>query len=337
MLQGTAGGVVFQIPAEHVQVDVAGVAQGQIPRNVERQQQVPGAPQGVLPGQRLRHHHVQGRPGDAPGVQGLHQGLLVDGGAPAHVHHNGVPGQQGNALPAEDAHGVRHRRQSHHQDLRLRQHLVQLLLGQHPVIGGVRVPAAAGHAADVSRSQGLGPPGEIGADVPGSQHRDAAAVNGPHRQLRHPFPPPDDVLELRHPPQQHQRHHEDVLADGEAVGSGGVGQHHVGAGVQAVVGQLVHPGEAAAVPLQPRGPLQVLGIAPAVNDLILLQTLGRGRAPPVKIHRKAALFRRIQHLFPALRRQEVLHHRDFSHLPYTSHIFSAQRMPSAAADRMPPA
>ena len=94
-----------------------------------RQQQVRVLHRGVLPGQRLRHHHVQGRPGDAPGVQGLHQGLLVDGGASAHVHHNGVPGQQGNALPAEDAHGVRHRRQSHHQDLRLRQHLVQLLLG----------------------------------------------------------------------------------------------------------------------------------------------------------------------------------------------------------------
>ena len=189
----------------------------------------------------------------------------------------------------------------------------------------------------MSRSQGLGPPGEIGADVPGPQHRDAAAVNGPHRQLRHPFPPPDDVLELRHPPQQHQRHHEDVLADGEAVGSGGVGQHHVGAGVQAVVGQLVHPGEAAAIPLQPRGPLQVSGLAPSVDDLILVQPLCRSLAPPVKVHRKAVLFRRCQHPFPVLRRQEVLHHRDFSHLPYTSHIFSAQRIPSAAADRMPPA
>ena len=296
MRKRTARSIVFQIVAEHLHALVAGVAERHVARDVRREQQIFRAAQRVVGGQRLRHDHVERRAGELPGVERVAERLLVDGGAPAHVHHNGVPGQQCNALPAEDAHGVRHRRQSHHQDLRLRQHLVQLLLGQHPVIGRVRVPAAAGHAADVPRSQGLGPPGEIGADVPGSQHRDAAAVNGPHRQLRHPFPPPDDVLELRHPPQQHQRYHEDVLADGEAVGSGGVGQHHVGIGVQAVVGQLVHPGEAAAVPLQPCGPLQVLGIAPAIEDLIVLQTLGRGRAPPVKIHRKAALFRRIQHL-----------------------------------------
>ena len=108
-------------------------------------------------------HEVVVRPLEDGGVQYV-SNRLVNGAAPAHVYHDGLPGQQCNALPAEDACGVRHGGQGHHQDLRLRQHLVQLLLGQHPVIGRVPVPAAAGHAADVGGSQGLGPPGKVVLD-----------------------------------------------------------------------------------------------------------------------------------------------------------------------------
>ena len=72
---------------------------------------------------------------------------------------------------------------------------------------------------------------------------------------------------------QHQRHHEDVLRDGHAVGTGGVGQHHGGGGVQGFVQIGVDPGKAAAEPFQAGEALQLARLGHAVDDLVFAAPL----------------------------------------------------------------
>ena len=73
------------------------------------------------------------------------------------------------------------------------------------------------------------------------------------------------------------------------------------------------------------------------SNLILARLLIRQDVLRVEVHREAQPLRRGAQLFHMGLGQKVLHNGDFSHFSYTSQSFSAARMPSAAADRMPPA
>ena len=77
-----------------------------------------------------------------------------------------------------------------------------------------------------------------------------AARNGTDGREEGPLPPEKGLLVLRHPPQQHQQHHEDMLGDRRAVGPGGVGQQAIRVGPDGVVQQVVHPGGGGAQPAQ---------------------------------------------------------------------------------------
>ena len=73
-LEGTSGGVIGKISTEELHIAVAGVAQSHISGDMGGDDQVLGVPEGIIFRQGLRHHHVQGRAGDASGVQRLRQG-----------------------------------------------------------------------------------------------------------------------------------------------------------------------------------------------------------------------------------------------------------------------
>ena len=228
-------------------------------------------------------------------------------------------------------------RQRHDEDLRFRQDAVQLFQRVHLVVGGVAGLFGAPHAPHHLGAQRLGAAGKVGADVAGAQHGDAAAADGAHAQPLFPLTRPHDLLKLRHLPQHHQRHHEDVLGNGDAVGAGGVGEHNVFAGINVLVHVGVHTGKAAAEPLEIGRRFQFIGRAQAVNDLVLRRSVRRQVPFRVVVHGKAAFRRRFLKGRPMLRRKEGLHCCNFFHFLYASHIFSAQRIPSAAAERMPPA
>ena len=305
---------------------------------MRRQQEVFGVPQGMLRRQRLRAHHIQRRTGQPSGVQGLHQGVLIDGGAAAHVHHHRLLGQQGDAAAGEDALRLRRAGQGHSQNFRLRQHLIQLRRGIHGVVGIVHMAAAAGDTRHGLSPHGLHPAGKGRADVTGTQHRDAAAADGAHGGLLvAPIVAVHPLLHGGHLPQQHQRHHDHVLTDGHAVGSGGVGEHHLRAVVQGIVLPLIHAGIGAAEPPQGRGSLQLLGGDGAVDHLILPRPVLGQMALGEIVHGEAGVPGHLLDMSTVAVVQVIRHHCKLSHHEYTSQIFSAQRIPSAAADRMPPA
>ena len=177
--------------------------------------------------------------------------------------------QQGNALPGEDVVGFLGGRQSHDEDFGLGQNAVQLLKSVHLVIGRISRLLGPPHTPDDLGPQSLGPAGKVGADVTGTQNGNAAAADGPHAQALFPLPVFHDLLKLRHLPQHHQRHHEDVLGDGNTVGAGGVAQQHIRVRIDGLVRVGIHPGKAAAEPLEVGCRLQLLGRAHAVNNLVI--------------------------------------------------------------------
>ena len=95
-------------------------------------------------GQGLRVHHVQGRACKAAAVERLHQGLLVDGGAPAHVDHIGAGGEKGDALPVQNADGLRRTGEGHNEVFCIFQDVLQLGDGIDLVVkAGLGLSAAA--------------------------------------------------------------------------------------------------------------------------------------------------------------------------------------------------
>ena len=228
--------------------------------------------------------------------------------------------------------------QRHHQNVRVRQQPVQLLVGVYRVKRRVCGPFRPPHAPNARGSHGLGPARKLRSDVPRAQHGDGTADDRPHGQHLAPALC-RRVGAVRHlMPQQHQRHHDQMLRDGHAIRAGGIGQHHLRAGIQPLVQIGVHPGEAAAEPLQVHEILQLRGLGHPVDHLVLPSLFRRhGLGRFIVIHREAVPGGGVVDHSPMLRFSKIVIHGDFSHLLYTSHIFSAQRIPSAAADRMPPA
>ena len=209
-------------------------------------------------------------------------------------------------------------------------------MGVHPVKGRVGGLLGAADAPDLLGAHGLGAAGKLRADVAGTQHRDGAANDGAHGHHR----PPALGIGMAQigvgVAQQHQRDHDEMLGDGDAVGTGGVAQDHLRRGVQGVSQIGVHAGKAAAEPLHAGEGLQVAGLGHPVHHLIGAGQLRRHLAVGVVVHRKAAACGGAVDERVVGRLQIICENGNFFHL-YTSSIFSAQRIPSAAADRIPPA
>ena len=165
---------------------------------------------------------ITSRPGRAAGLQGVRQCLLIDGRAPAHVDHIGGGRQQGDPLTGQDARRLRRGGQGHDQKVRRGKDGVQLVDRQDAAEGRFPGLSAAAYAGD-GGPKCLHPPGGMGPDVPRPQHDHMAAVDGPDGGMVGPLPPGQGRQILRHPPQEHQGKHDDMLGDGGAVGPGGVG------------------------------------------------------------------------------------------------------------------
>ena len=136
--------------------------------------------------------------------------------------------------------------------------------------------------------------------------------------------------------QQHQCDHDEVFGDGDAVGTGGVGQDHVGGRVEGVIQIGIHTGEVAAEPLQAGEGPEGGAIRHAIQHLVLPGQLRRHVAVGIIVHGKAAACRGAVDLRMVMRLQKISEYSKLFHR-YTSSNFSAQRIPSAAAERMPPA
>ena len=131
------------------------------------------------------------------------------------------------------------------------QYRVQVGDGHHPVIDPVRAAAGAVHTGDGGGAQGAELAGKGGTDVSGTQQGKVAAPDGAHGKLVGPAPALHYLGILRHPPHEHDRHHDQVLGDGDAVGAGGVGEQAVRIGEDAVIFAVgVRTGKGAAVPLE---------------------------------------------------------------------------------------
>ena len=309
-----------------------------------RQNEVPGVPHGMVRRQGLRNHDVQGGAGQPVAVQGPRQGVLVQGAAPAHVDDVGVRRQQGDALPGEDVLCLRGGGQRHHQDFCLRQHVVQPGDRQH-LVKTLHAPAGAAEAGDPGGAHAPQTLGHVGADVAGAQDGKRIVPDGADGQLPGPAVGSDHRLVLRHPPQQHEGHHDHVFGNGDAVAAG-VGQKALGIGKDGgVLAVDVHPGEGAAVPPQGGGSgfqqLQIVG----VEHLTVLQA-GPGLLKLIQVEKvdgKACFFSGFFDLRLVRRRQKfqiyanITAHTVQTSLEMASQICSAARMPSAAAERMPPA
>ena len=120
------------------------------------------------------------------------------------------------------------------------------------VKGGVG-PAGAAEADDLGGAHAPHPVRHVDTDVAGAQNGELVVPDGADGELVAPAPVPYDFLVLRHPPQQHQCHHDDVFGDGDAVDVG-VGEHAVGIGENGrILAVGVHTRKGAAVPLQSGG------------------------------------------------------------------------------------
>ena len=213
-------------------------------------EQVLRRPGRVAGGDGLLLKHIQSRAGETVVVQGVQKGGLVDGAAAAHVDHIGGLRQQGEARRGEKPLRLTGGGQGQGQDIRIRQEGVQLVVGMDLVKGGVGGLFGAADTADGGSTHGLGAAGKLRADITGADDGDGAAHNGAHGE--HPAPAAGGLVGAvgRGVAQEHQRDHDHVLGDGDTVGAGGVGQHDLGRGIQAVVQISVHAGKAAAEPLE---------------------------------------------------------------------------------------
>ena len=88
---------------------------------------------------------------------------------------------------------------------------VQVGDGHHPVIDLVRAAAGAVHIGDGGGAQGAELAGKGGTDVSGTQQGKVAAPDGAHGKLGGPAPALHYLGILRHPPHEHDRHHDQVL------------------------------------------------------------------------------------------------------------------------------
>ena len=148
--------------------------------------------------------------------------------------------------------------------------------GKVQILHGIALVKAAGQgligavdAADVGGTQGFGPLGEGCADVAGSDDGDHAAVNGADAAQVLPPVGGDDGVVFRDAAHEHQHGHKNVLADGDAVGPGGIGQDDAGVGVKILCQILLHARGGAGQPAQGRCRAQLFRGDVAVQDLAL--------------------------------------------------------------------
>ena len=173
-----------------------------------------------------------------------------------------------------------------------------------------------------------------------------------------PLPPGQGRQVLRHPPQEHQGNHDDMLGYSGTVSSGGVGEQAVRVGPEIFVQIAFDPGEVAAQPRQAFCTLQQGGVDMSIDDLVVLQIFfqsGGVLRVLIVVGGEACGFSRFVDLFPVGGRHEAGIDCDLFHACFLFSvgspsgerdtvlrgadfkICSAVFSPSAAADMMPPA
>ena len=248
--------------------------------------------------------------------------------------------QQPNPLPGQNPLCSGSGGKRHNQRVCFGKNPVQLLHGKDQIKGRVLCPPGAAHTGDAS-SQGLQPPRGLCPDVPGSQQRHMAARNRPDGRKIRPLPPGQGLLVLRHPPQQHQQHHDDVLGNSGPVGPRGVGQQAVRPGPDFLRQIFLHSRKITAKPAELVRFFQQAGSRMAKEDLILLDFPRQHLLAVMERHGKPQPGRRLCDGPAVAAVHKPNANPDLSHgtspLYISASTRSAVLSPSAAADRMPPA
>ena len=199
-------------------------------------------PQRVVGRQRLRVGDVEARAKNFAAAQGLHEGVAVHGGAAAHVDEDGPVLAAGKALGVEQLVGLRGAGQAQGDEVGLGQLLVQLALGHHTqaVVRAGRVGVDRAADAHHLSAQHMGAAGEVGADVAHADAEHPRPGDAPHGAVDgRPLALVLAVAVEEHILLDAQPHGQHPLADGQTVGTGGVGHHAVfgqDAGLQIGVG-----------------------------------------------------------------------------------------------------
>ena len=108
-------------------------------------------------------------------------------------------------------------------------------------------------------------------------------------------------------------------------------------GIQRLIQIPVHTGKAGAEPFQLLHIPQYGLIRHTVYDLIFARPLLGQHAIGIAVHRISMLFGRLADLLQMVLFEKLVHHCNLFHTQHSFIICSAQRIPSAAAERIPPA
>ena len=196
----------------------------EIARHVRRDHELFLPPQRTVGRERLGLAHVDGGRRDLAAAQRLQQDLARHGVAAPAVDENGAVLHPPEALGRVEVRGLLRAREDGHDHVRLRQDAVDLLR-QDQLVHALRAGAAAALHADHPRAHGLHEPCVAQPDIAQAHDQHGRSVEG----RDHPVVLPAGA-ELGAAVQvelfdQHQRHGEGVLGNGEAVGAGRVAEH----------------------------------------------------------------------------------------------------------------
>lgn len=211
-----------EVLAEHRHALVARVGQRHLARAVRRQYDVLGRPERIALGDGFLGHDIERRASELVAIERFDERRLIDGVATAHVDDEGILRQHGQALPGEEVRRLARARQAEHEDIRCRQVLREMRLVGHLVVDGAALVPAAVDADNACGLEGLDALGIARADIARPDDRHAAVLDGTQRQIVLPLVAADDFRILRIPAHEHQRHHDEMLRDCHAVGTGGI-------------------------------------------------------------------------------------------------------------------
>ena len=191
-------------------------------------------------------------------MQHLDQSILIQGGATADVEKQGILFHFAQALRRHDLLGLMGAGQAQGHHIGSLDGLIQILC-QVKLVHIIRLLAGSALDAPHGSAHGLAALGKVAADVADAYHGDGAAIE--RADLAQILPPvlPLALFVFPHPAHEHQGAGDQVFGDGHAIGAAGVGEDHIGIGIELIGHIAVDTGRGRGQPAELGGAFQKLG------------------------------------------------------------------------------